>query len=386
MRLSRNALLLVFALITPAFAADAPIPEGITQAEPYTTDKEDQLQCIGGTKQPRFKVTEISWPANAGEAEICLWKDDKYSVVTLTVDDNCKPDHNWWLEQAEKHGLKVTWFVITNGVGKNKGFSGVWADWQKLYDAGHAIQSHTVNHHGDDSKQTEDVVRKEYGGSKAIIEKELPGNKVLTVAYPCGKGQYNIAKEYFIAGRGVVGTPNPANKIDYANTNSSSIHPDQINAVLGRKAEQIKWLNNPSYKRGWLSAHFHLVAHGGSEEQKQASIAKTEKMIENLAANKDRFWMATFVDAAKYGQERDTAELKVTGTDKIRITFTLTDKMKDDLFDLPLTVKIRLDDSWKTVKATQDGKEIKADFIEHEGKPYGLIHAVPDKGEVTITP
>ena len=54
-----------------------------------------QLRTLGKTGAPRFDPPEITWPAAPGEAEICLWKDDKYAAVSLTIDDNCRPDHDW---------------------------------------------------------------------------------------------------------------------------------------------------------------------------------------------------------------------------------------------------------------------------------------------------
>ena len=59
--------------------------------------------------------------------------------------------------------------------------------------------------------------------------------------------------------------------------------------------------------------------------------------------------------------------------------------MKDDLFDFPLTVKVRLPDGWKSAKATQGGKKAAVRFVSHDGAPYALVEAVPDRGTVRIT-
>jgi hypothetical protein len=50
--------------------------------------------------------------------------------------------------------------------------------------------------------------------------------------------------------------------------------------------------------------------------------------------------------------------------------------MKDDVFNFPLTVKVRLPDGWKSVSG--------GTFIEHNGKPYALVDVVPDRGEVVL--
>jgi hypothetical protein len=48
-------------------------------------------------------------------------------------------------------------------------------------------------------------------------------------------------------------------------------------------------------------------------------------------------------------------------------------------------VKIRLPDSWKNAAASQGGKSAETRFLQHEGKPYALVQAVPDRGPVTLT-
>ena len=59
--------------------------------------------------------------------------------------------------------------------------------------------------------------------------------------------------------------------------------------------------------------------------------------------------------------------------------------MKDDLFDFPLTVKVRLPDGWNSAKATQGGRSVPVRFVSHDGAPYALVEAVPDRGTVRIT-
>ena len=60
--------------------------------------------------------------------------------------------------------------------------------------------------------------------------------------------------------------------------------------------------------------------------------------------------------------------------------------MDDKLFDEPLTLKVRLPDAWRTVRATQGGNPVRAVFLSHDGHPYALVDAVPDRGEIAIVP
>ena len=358
------------------------------QTEPYIPKKENQLLSLGKAEKERFKLQDITWPANPGEAEICLWKDDLYAAASITIDDNCAPDHEWWLEQCRKHGIKVTWFVITDGVdGKNKGFNGTWPQYQKLIDAGHAVESHTTNHKKT-SATPEDFTRAAYGGSQYALNTNLKNYRNLTMAYPYGDGNPRIAGEYFIAARGTSGVINDANKINYLNTNKGDISQGFINVLLtGETGDHgPKWLNkrDKGNRRGWITPLYHYVPHGKTKAEKEQNRLKAEADIANLAGYKDRIWIDTFTAVAMYGQERDSATLKTVSADDSRIELSLTDLMRDDIFDYPLTIKVRLPD-WKAIKATQNGQEITAKIIEHENAKFALIQAVPDKGNVVLT-
>lgn len=368
----------------------APEKSGETaQVLPYIPKADNQLMTLGKPDKPRFPVQDITWPEKPGEAEICLWKDDRYAAVSITIDDNCAPDHQWWLEQCQKYGFHVTWFLITGRVNDKSGFNGTWEGYRKIVEAGHAVESHTIRHKAFSAKDPEDEVRKEYAGSRQMIETNIgiPGYRCLTMAYPRGSGVESIAMQYFIAVRGVYGTPNPANAINYANTNKGGLEPDQIHTVLGEPIEdpKLKWLNRPEYRRGWLSPLFHLVYHGTTTEEREAGRRNAAATLENLARYKDRLWIDTFVNVVEYGQERDSATLHTTASSGDRITLTLSDRMRDDIFQYPLTLKVRLPDSWTTVKATQDGKPVDAVLVTHAGKPYALVQAVPDQGEITLS-
>ncbi|MGN0844465.1 MAG: polysaccharide deacetylase family protein [Kiritimatiellia bacterium] len=353
---------------------------------------DNQLRTLGKADKPRFEIPEITWPAAPGEADICLWKDDKYAAISITIDDNCRPDHDWWLAQAEKHGFKLTWFVITDGVeGKNKGFSGTWADWQRLADAGHSIQSHTSNHCSAKKGEPplpDEMVHAMYRDSLAAVNTHVTNNVANCIAYPCGEAHEEIAAQYAIACRGVYGAPNPVNKINYLNVNEGNYSQGYINVLLGGEADNPKWLNKPNkpFRRGWCAVLHHLVHHGKTPEQIAKSVSDCEQKLENLAKYKDRIWFGTFQAVAKYGQERDTARLATVSSDETRITLSLADRMDDTLFDEPLTVKVRLPDAWRGLRAVQGGASVPAKFVEHDGHPYALIDAVPDRGEIVLEP
>ena len=170
-------------------------PQGMTQQSgPATPDT---------SIKPRFEITERDWPTQVGAASVCLWKDDAFAAFSLTVDDNCAMDHEWWLEMGRKYGVRVTWFVITElvsdgGDPQSGGYWGNWNGFRKLFAAGHDVQSHSHSHEHIESPKWAGM-EAEYSESQKDIEKNIPGDRCLVFAHPDGtatEGQIRLAKKY----------------------------------------------------------------------------------------------------------------------------------------------------------------------------------------------
>jgi PKD repeat protein len=132
----------------------------------------------------------------------------------------------------------------------------------------------------------------------------------------------------------------------------------------------------PNYYRGWAIYLNHLVN----------DYSTMTPFLNYIDANRDRLWFCTFTEGIKYGQERDTATLTVTSNTAEQITMTLTDRMLDSRFDYPLTLKVRIPNSWNGAAATQAGVPVDARLVEHNGDKYALVQAVPDQGEIALMP
>ena len=373
----------------------ATIAAALSVASVFAAVGGEQLMSLPpAPKGGRFKTpTDLVWPAKAGEVDVCLWHDDRFACCSITIDDNCKPDHEWWLKLSEELGIKVTWFVVTDGPEKKKntGFNGTWSDWQKLADAGHSIQSHTTNHK---SKQknvpalSDAEVEIMYRDSLKVINENITNNYACCIAYPCGEAHEAIAAKYAIACRGVYGVPNCANSINYLCTNKGAGGKGHVQMVaFGETQEDPKWIRGQkALKRGWNIVLYHFVHAGRTDADREKNAAGAEKEVRYIASLKDdRLWVARFDDAAKYAQERDSASLRVVENTDRKIAFELTDRMKDEIFNFPLTVKVRLPDGWSSAKAVQGGKSVSVRVVSHEGAKFALVSAVPDRGRVEIS-
>lgn len=336
-----------------------------------------QLKSLPPVKKQRFKITDRVWPEKYGQADVCIWKDDKLASCSITIDDNMALDHEWWIEQGNKYKFKFTWFVITSRIKepRNK-YHGTWDDFKKLHKLGHDVQSHTVTHR---SKKMGKSAEDDYKEAIFEIQENIPGNIVLVLAYPGGNilpNDFDVAMKYHVSGRGTTGHLNKVNKINYQNTKSLNKFTFKDNHWAAIP-DTIKI--NPKRKnnyRAWHCMHFH-----GVTDKHKENISKG---FEYLKKNEKDFWVGKFLEVVLYAQERDTAELKTVSALDNEIKLQLTDSMDDAIFDYPLTLKVRLAPEWNSVKAEQDGKEIKAEIIKHNDQIFALVQAVPDKGIIVL--
>ena len=348
------------------------------------SDEPSGLRTLGGADSNRFAVpADRTWPASTDAPEVCLWKDDAFAAGSITIDDNCAYDHNWWLEQARENDLRLTWFVITDNVeGSNPTAGGTWPGWQRLADAGHAINSHSTNHRGEpeDAPYTEEEWLHFYGGSQAAVNDHVTNNYCSCIAYPGGSGNSvntNYAARFYISGRGTTGTPNPPAKINYLQTCASSASDPNpyLTVLLGGTVESPAWLNSSNFHRGWFVSIVHSV---------QSNTNTVGALIQAYVSRRPDLWVDTYPAVAKYGQERDTATLSTYAVDGDHVVLTLSDGMDDALFDEPLTLKVRLPAAWTNLVATQAGAYIDATTVATNSATFALVNAVPDAGAITL--
>lgn len=353
-----------------------PVPEGNLRIHHY-----------GEFEGPR-------WPAEYGQGHVTLWHEGKFAAYSITIDDNNSPDFPFWMEVSQTYGWKFTWFVIVHPYvwdiyqdqpGTNTGYFGTLGEFRILGDHGHDIQLHGAC--GEMNTLSAEDYEDHIVRSVKVLE-EATGRPVLTFAYPCGKltsgdGQHDyhgIISRHMIGARGTTGGVTPVHLLDYLNTRSLGVNQlveGEPGSLFEKVYDNSRSLRYSSY-RGWSVTLYH----GLSDEAARTRALET---FDYVKANEDRFWVAPFTDVAKYAQERESHSLEIRSVEPEHIEFIITDRMRDSLFDHPLTVKFRLSDAWTQVSATQGGQPVASRLLEHEGAVYALVEAVPDRGIVVLT-
>ncbi len=369
--------------------------------------KENQKLNLDWSNTSRVDTQKyLSWPENVGDMQIAMWKNNASGAFTLTADDSIIRDFPAFIELYNQYKIPVTLFVPAI---KYNATSGVrhYVRWQEA-DAvdGLSVQSHTYTH-SDFTKKTTAEMAWDYKKGIDTIAQYVKSPQTV-VAYASGNaGDISVARQFHIAGRGTTGTPNMGDKTNYLCTNSLS----GIGTGNGENAVKTLYDSNytvygKSYVGGWTSVHFHgLVDNPSVNEvlarEKYGENATEEQLAEKFtprdnleyvynkwlipAVNEGKVWAALFADAAMYGQERDTAVLSIKEKTDTSYTFAITDEMDDSIFTYPLTVKIRIPDTWSEVSAYQSGEAVNVVIKEAAGKKYALVDAVPDKGDVKVS-
>ena len=342
---------------------------------------------LPATTTSRFTVTDKVWPASIGEADVCLWNDDKLAAFTITIDDNNEADIPFWESMKTQYGFNFTWFVITEADNDTYNVQD-WSLYDDLASAGHQINGHDDrnwydNPTGDETNPTdaEYLARLQATQTKVNTEVTSGNNNCLTYAYPFGEGNETEAKKVFIAIRGVNGILNLADKVNYLDVNSVS-NPHIYGNTTDRDKYILPLLNTSStlyganYYRGWGSTHFHHV---------DATAQTTTSEFLQYLEDKPDLWVDGFTNVAQYSQSYATHNLTVDNVEALEIKFTLIDDMLDSAFNYPLTVKIRVENTWVNVAAVQNGVSVNAELITNNGNKYALVKTVPDVGQVTLT-
>ena len=369
------AVFLAFGLASALQAQNQPATVPPNGATPATSWK----RTLAGTPtQPLTKVAERNWSADDGAASVCLWQDDALAAFSHTIDDNCAMDIPWWVEIADKHHIKLTWFIVTADVDRTDGrrhLGGTWENWRKVYAQGHDVQSHTVDHM---DKKTDLPAEKEYADSQKAIETNIPGDRCLTLAYPGGARPNDpvVAMKHYISGRGGVPAINVPGKTTFEQTRNTSagivLDPNNKQAI-----QTCLDPKSPNY-RGWYCGLTHFV---GNHENTKKMITDGLEFVTKTPGN---FWVGRYRDIVLYSMERDTHQLQARTTGPGQYELTLTCQMDPAVYDVPLTVKVKVPDQAKAVSANQGDKTIDANLIENDGHKYALVGVIPNRGAAIV--
>ena len=136
-----------------------------------------------------------------------------------------------------------------------------------------------------------------------------------------------------------------------------------------------------SNKDMWLVLVFHGIDSLGWEP---TPIPKLEEYFNYIKDREDKLWITTFGDATKYIREREHASVN-TSEKNGKISVSLTHSLDKKMYDLPLTLKTYVPETWAKVTVNQ-GMNTKTMDVQHDEKGgYVLYQAEPNKANLLLS-
>ena len=313
-------------------------------------------------------------------AEICAFYNDKDGAYSMTFDDNSLESDVFYEKELQKRGYKGTAMLIS-------GYLNNLSSWKQISKRGvldfgnHGYGHLNYSTIGSD-KEGDEQVRDDIVKGYETLKSYFPEQKVLVFAIPFGQNSARVQKyaaENHYASRGVGGSFNSPNTKNWMSLNTftytNQMKPSDLKAPLDEAKNQ----------HSWLIALFH----GCADQSTDTYTIPKKDFIEHLDDVKkfeNDLWIASMTDVTAYLKERQEATVAIEQKTENELEVTLTDTLPDDLFDHPLTLKVRVPDEWSgKVTYSQDKKTENTDIITIDSKAYVLVNVLPDKGEIIIT-
>lgn len=338
---------------------------------------------------------------NLPHVTVLRWHGGCEAAYSFTHDDN-RDDHLDIAAPAlEARGLRGTFNV-------NPGFWTPGTRWAADYGAlaalGHEIASHAMYHQYCVIRAAEDDPENLYFHSLAELEQDcsvarqlldaLQGRPSLSFTYP--GGQHEPATEAVIQGHYIsarLSTPD-------LNWNPSS--PPQMHQLLAAhvgagwsqawgsythsSAKLAAYLDAALRHDGWVIEEYHDIEWPGYSALHGAAYLEHLDQVAALVAQA-RLWVAPQGDVARYIYERDAAVVTILFDTSAEISFRVDDQLDDGLFDMPLSVRIRVPRYWpQVVQATSGVTHWAAPTTRAGGQAWVDLEIVPGADPVTLQP
>jgi peptidoglycan/xylan/chitin deacetylase (PgdA/CDA1 family) len=273
-----------------------------------------------------------------------------------------------------------------------------WDDFRKDVAEGYEIASHSITHAtmpGMDEaniryelEKSKEEVRNQLG-DQYTFSTEVPygyeDDRVMQIAYGIYPALRNRMPEPFLKeiDRSSRMLPHPTDK-DYVQWQRGPLHATPL-------ALMESWVDTTcANKDMWLVLVFHGIDSLGWE---WTPIPKLEEYFNYIVAKEGQVWVATFGDVTKYMREREHATLKTTMVAKVgaaegdrTIQVSITHSLDPVQYDLPLTLKTYIPDTWKMVTVKQGVTVQKVDVQRDDKGVYVLYQVKPNSSNAILQP
>jgi oligosaccharide reducing-end xylanase len=217
--------------------------------------------------------------------------------------------------------------------------------------------------------------------SWALITANVSGEKCISISYPDSiiSSAAFFLRKYYIAGRICDGKINDKTPSNWYQISSKMFEFPYDSASLNNFAI------DAAAKNGW-AVYCH---HGIGTERNNWSVTNLnaiEKHLDYLNKNRDKYWVETFGNVARYIKERNAVSIKQLDSTRVSIKVEVTDTLDNKIYNYPLTIRRLLPHGWQgnVAYVLQNQKPAKDTIIIEGTDTIIMFEAVPDGGDVFI--
>jgi peptidoglycan/xylan/chitin deacetylase (PgdA/CDA1 family) len=308
----------------------------------------------------------------ASPYEVGRWLGFHDAAVSYTFDDNCSNQLALAVPMFDSCGFQLTLFTVTSW-GPN------WTGLNNAVSHGHEVANHTVSH-ADFSLVTEEQQAQEISTASNLINTNVTNQKCITMATPyCHPGKDSLCNAYFVAVRGCQGFIESSTPGNFMNVSSLMCgNLSNVNSVRDFENNA----NSVASSKGWLVYLIHGIDSDGGYSPLSSGVLRAG--LQYLNTHKDKYWVTSFRNVARYIKERNCLTLLEISNQDSSITLQVTDTLDNELYNFPVTIRRPLPQGWLSITATQNGLPIIASIVQVDTIDYMMFDAVPDGGDITL--
>ena len=318
---------------------------------------------------------------------ICPVKDNRKAILSITMDDGYPNSDAYYERQFIANDLRATPVLISNWMNYSSSTAPSYKEYyQQLLTRGRfEYGSHSKSHPTTEPSTTTASIS-EIATSRSELLAMFPTQNVITFTLYNGVtftgDNLSLAKSTYSAMRS--GTRGYNSLLP----TETDMYALKVQGVLNSEtaASMNTWVDNALLSKQWLIEMWHAIYEYDPATYNPPSESITTPHLQYIGDKQKAglLWVATFGEAVQYIKERGAATITDDASTTTRI-ITLTDTLKNNLFNYPLTLKSEVPSSWTSVQVKQGENIQQITTVKESTKYYVYYNVVPDMGNIVLT-
>ncbi len=290
-------------------------------------------------------------------ATVCKWYCGRRAALSIRFDDSHPTHLAVAIPTLREYGFRGTFMVnpgaFPPGSRQRSDFQDQIAEWQAVAQEGdQELANHTAHHRGADNDvdmeheigEASEAIWRLFPKRSKLLPLNLGGGTWWTTTRPL---VYYLDKYHLFDVSGSLGMDDT-----YGNRVAA------FREHLGRHIE----------RGGWCRIHFHSIGDGLASRE-----ANFRAALDLVKQHQSELWIADMADIYKYQAERTGATLNLEGKTASQAALKLACSTDSQLFDQPLTLQLRLSESWSADEVV---------VTDPSGEELALVRQTTPEGDV----